>query len=71
MNASACVTPASDITLSLIFARVIPYVVQGLLFGGIPPYILHIADSTSKHHGNGKTIFYTKPLPKIAFTQYM
>ena len=59
MNTSACVPQASDVTLHLIFERVIPYLMQGLLFGGIPPYILHISDST-KQHGNGKAIFCTK-----------
>ena len=36
----------------LLFGRILPYLVQGLLFGGIPPNIIHITDL--KLWGSGK-----------------
>ena len=32
---------------TLFFGRVLPYLVQGLLYGGLPPYIVHITDNPS------------------------
>ena len=44
MNVSSCLK--SNLTenyhMFILFGRVIPYLVNGLLFGGIPPYLLHI-----------------------------
>ena len=31
-------------SLHIFIGRVLPYLVHGLLFGGIPPYIIHVTD---------------------------
>ena len=50
MNVSRCLK--SDLTenqhMFILFGRVIPYLVNGLLFRGIPPYLLHITSFTIK-----------------------
>ena len=41
----------------LLFERVLPYLVQGLLFGGFPPYIVHITDSQRYEYGKAAEVF--------------
>ena len=41
----------------LLFERVLPYLVQGLLFGGVPPYVIHISDSQENGYDSGKFEF--------------
>ena len=43
-----------NMNTSLIFDRVLPYLVQGLLFGGVPPYILHVSSSQADEFRNGE-----------------
>ena len=56
MNISSC--PDSDDTFSdvtlLLIGRVLPYLLQGLLFGGESPFILHIADLSFNKYRKGK-----------------
>ena len=56
MNVSGCDAnhELGDVTSSLLLGRVLPYLIQGLLFGGVPPYILHVADFGSDHYGKCK-----------------
>ena len=43
----------TDDSLHIFFGRVVPYLVQGLLFGGIPPYLLHVTDEGSYEFPQG------------------
>ena len=48
MDASTClksvIPDISNSSISILFERVLPSLVSGLLFGGIPPYIIHISN---------------------------
>ena len=44
----------------LLFERVLPYLVQGLLFGGFPPYIVHITDSQRHEYGKAAKVVFLK-----------
>ena len=60
----------SDLTdnqhMFILFGRVIPYLVNGLLFGGIPPYLLHITSFRLDEFNKGK-LHRIKQLGKSAW----
>ena len=64
MNFSTCLESTasnnSSIFVDVLFDRVLPYLVQGLLYGGVPPYILHISDIRYGEFKNGKSYFKSK-----------
>ena len=54
-NTSSCVdSTGSSFTSAVLLARVLPYLVNGLLYGGIRPYVIDI--STSKRTQTGKPV---------------
>ena len=68
MNISPCAqfSNGTDGNLFLLFERVLPYLVQGLLFGGISPYLMHVTDDTSHEYRHGNVIinfFYLLVIP--------
>ena len=68
MNASACLDyEVENDYLSLLFGRVLPYRIQGLLFRGVPPYIVRISDSLS--FTTGKLFFCYLKIESVIFTE--
>ena len=56
-NTSSCLESAGyNITTAVLLSRVLPYLVNGLLYGGTQPYVIHI--STSKRPQKGKAFKY-------------
>ena len=53
MDVSTCVVPY-NLSISILFERVLPSLVTGLLFGGIPPNILHVSNLKSSKFEKGK-----------------
>ena len=45
----------SSMFVDILFDRVLPYLVQGILHGGVPPYILHITNRRYDEFRNGKS----------------
>ena len=55
MEISTCLESATNnSSLLILFGRILPYLVQGLLFGGVAPYIIHISDVENGEFNNGK-----------------
>ena len=62
MNWKAC-SPCyggTDNRTSLLFETILPYLVQGLLFGGVPPYVIHVGDFSSLSCKEGTLAFCNK-----------
>ena len=55
----------------LLLGKIVPYLVQGLLFGGVPPFILYVTD-IDVQSGEGNTGKYNFHLLKlIGFCYYL
>ena len=69
MNFSTClesaVTNNSSIFVDVLFDRVLPYLVQGLLYGGVPSYILHVSNIRYGEFQSGKSYFKLKTILPI------
>ena len=61
MDFSTCLESAvpnnSSIFVDILFDRILPYLVRGILHGGVPPYILHITNRRYDEFQNGKSYF--------------
>ena len=53
----SAVSNNSSIFVDILFDRILPYVVQGILYGGVHPYILHIANERYDEFQNSKSYF--------------
>ena len=56
MDVSTCVNSDApdNLNISILFERVLPSLVTGQLFGGIPPYIFYISNLKSSGFEKGK-----------------
>ena len=51
--------------ISILFERVLPSLVSGLLFGGIPPYIVHISNLKYGEFDQGKCVIIVRRFGKV------
>ena len=55
MEVSTCLDLATNnSSLLILFDRILPHLVPGLLFEGVAPYIIHISDVENGEFSNGK-----------------
>ena len=52
-------------SISILFERVLPSLVSGLLFGGMPPYIVHISNLKYGEFDKGKCVIIVRSSGKL------
>ena len=51
-NTPSCLDSAGhNLTDAVLLVKVLPFLVNGLLYGGIPPYVIHISNSKRQPQG--------------------